>query len=573
MGRSLDINDPPTATRSRRQRMRYWSSARSARGTRRTRDTNNKIGELLHAERLAPKKKRKLVKVLLLSQSESGIEEYAAQLRAQLAHLGSERESLSAQLKTARREAHKTEEIEVLKRSAEKHAAAETRGRQKARALQEAAKQAATATREAEESGRKVEDALPVLRARAGVVVEQHKAKRMADLQAEFGSLTTRLEKLQARRERPSGNTLPELEAQLARVIREVELVERDANAFEVIDKGPVGFDLATRTGVVGHASMSRPTSHADSFLLSTTPISSPPAPISRQAVQILDFHTTPPATVTEATAAGGSMLSSRAPPFDPGPGSLDSDSDWNPHADLQAQDRAHRIGQTKPIQILRFITEKSVEKAMYARARNILEKLSGMPSAVCAHTVLHHGVLPHFTRTVLQSEQACSVEYETDAWISVFNVTLNLSRVIEIYGEAFVLTSSPEVIESIYCVIGNIFETCTLQDEPMDRINFGQKRSNIRLNRFVIRGQLLHYRDFMLRELCSTSVEGYPAILPPHSMVQAESVETGERLAGGWKYGRLPNALVRNLHVRRDLGSGHCSAWQVTIPQWLMQI
>jgi ATP-dependent helicase STH1/SNF2 len=45
-------------------------------------------------------------------------------------------------------------------------------------------------------------------------------------------------------------------------------------------------------------------------------------------------------------------------------------DSDWNPHADLQAQDRAHRIGQTRAVLILRFITEKSVEEAMYQRAR-----------------------------------------------------------------------------------------------------------------------------------------------------------------------------------------------------------
>lgn len=45
-------------------------------------------------------------------------------------------------------------------------------------------------------------------------------------------------------------------------------------------------------------------------------------------------------------------------------------DSDWNPHADLQAQDRAHRIGQTKAVRILRFVTEKSVEEAMFARAR-----------------------------------------------------------------------------------------------------------------------------------------------------------------------------------------------------------
>lgn len=36
----------------------------------------------------------------------------------------------------------------------------------------------------------------------------------------------------------------------------------------------------------------------------------------------------------------------------------------------MQAQDRAHRIGQTKAVRILRFITEKSVEEAMFARAR-----------------------------------------------------------------------------------------------------------------------------------------------------------------------------------------------------------
>jgi hypothetical protein len=40
----------------------------------------------------------------------------------------------------------------------------------------------------------------------------------------------------------------------------------------------------------------------------------------------------------------------------------------------LQAQDRAHRIGQTKAVRILRFITEKSVEEAMYARARYKLD-------------------------------------------------------------------------------------------------------------------------------------------------------------------------------------------------------
>ncbi|EPY50243.1 ATP-dependent DNA helicase Snf21 [Schizosaccharomyces cryophilus OY26] len=49
-------------------------------------------------------------------------------------------------------------------------------------------------------------------------------------------------------------------------------------------------------------------------------------------------------------------------------------DSDWNPHQDLQAQDRAHRIGQTKEVRIYRLITEKSVEENILSRAQYKLD-------------------------------------------------------------------------------------------------------------------------------------------------------------------------------------------------------
>ena len=44
-------------------------------------------------------------------------------------------------------------------------------------------------------------------------------------------------------------------------------------------------------------------------------------------------------------------------------------DSDWNPQADLQAMDRAHRIGQTKQVVVYRFVTEDSVEEKVLERA------------------------------------------------------------------------------------------------------------------------------------------------------------------------------------------------------------
>ncbi|KAK6359092.1 hypothetical protein TWF696_000259 [Orbilia brochopaga] len=44
-------------------------------------------------------------------------------------------------------------------------------------------------------------------------------------------------------------------------------------------------------------------------------------------------------------------------------------DSDWNPQADLQAMDRAHRIGQTKQVHVYRFVTEDAIEEKILERA------------------------------------------------------------------------------------------------------------------------------------------------------------------------------------------------------------
>uniref|UniRef100_A0A8C2FKE3 SWI/SNF related, matrix associated, actin dependent regulator of chromatin, subfamily a, member 1 n=1 Tax=Cyprinus carpio TaxID=7962 RepID=A0A8C2FKE3_CYPCA len=44
-------------------------------------------------------------------------------------------------------------------------------------------------------------------------------------------------------------------------------------------------------------------------------------------------------------------------------------DSDWNPQVDLQAMDRAHRIGQRKPVKVFRLITDNTVEERIVERA------------------------------------------------------------------------------------------------------------------------------------------------------------------------------------------------------------
>jgi len=81
---------------------------------------------------------------------------------------------------------------------------------------------------------------------------------------------------------------------------------------------------------------------------------------------------------IEEFNALGGSpvfvfLLSTRAGGLGINLATADTvilyDSDWNPQADLQAQDRAHRIGQTKPVTVFRFVTDGSIEEKIIERA------------------------------------------------------------------------------------------------------------------------------------------------------------------------------------------------------------
>jgi hypothetical protein len=53
-------------------------------------------------------------------------------------------------------------------------------------------------------------------------------------------------------------------------------------------------------------------------------------------------------------------------------------DSDWNPQQDLQAQDRCHRLGQKKPVNVYRLVSENTIEEKIVERAQQKL-KLDAM--------------------------------------------------------------------------------------------------------------------------------------------------------------------------------------------------
>jgi len=57
-------------------------------------------------------------------------------------------------------------------------------------------------------------------------------------------------------------------------------------------------------------------------------------------------------------------------------------DSDWNPQCDLQAMDRCHRIGQTRPVMVYRLVTANTIDQRIIERAasKRKLERLVIQP-------------------------------------------------------------------------------------------------------------------------------------------------------------------------------------------------
>lgn len=81
-------------------------------------------------------------------------------------------------------------------------------------------------------------------------------------------------------------------------------------------------------------------------------------------------------------------------------------DSDWNPQVDLQAQDRAHRIGQTKPVKVFRFVTEKTVEERIIERATKKL-KLDAL--------VIQQGRLQEQSKAMSKNDLIGMIKYGAD--------------------------------------------------------------------------------------------------------------------------------------------------------------
>ncbi|XP_022239171.1 chromodomain-helicase-DNA-binding protein 1-like [Limulus polyphemus] len=87
-------------------------------------------------------------------------------------------------------------------------------------------------------------------------------------------------------------------------------------------------------------------------------------------------------------------------------------DSDWNPQNDLQAQARAHRIGQKKQVNIYRLVTKGSVEEDIIERAKRkmVLDHLVIQRMDTTGRTVLSRSAKPTNNTTPFNKEELSAI-------------------------------------------------------------------------------------------------------------------------------------------------------------------
>jgi SWI/SNF-related matrix-associated actin-dependent regulator of chromatin subfamily A member 5 len=100
-------------------------------------------------------------------------------------------------------------------------------------------------------------------------------------------------------------------------------------------------------------------------------------------------------------------------------------DSDWNPQADLQAMDRAHRIGQTKQVYVFRFVADKSIEERILERAAQklqldklVIQQGRAQPGKSAQNKDELVDMIQHGAEEIINAKNAVTVDEDIDAII-----------------------------------------------------------------------------------------------------------------------------------------------------------
>lgn len=109
-------------------------------------------------------------------------------------------------------------------------------------------------------------------------------------------------------------------------------------------------------------------------------------------------------------------------------------DNDWNPQVDLQAEDRAHRIGQKKQVKVFRFITEDSVEEKVIDRATQKLR---------LDQLVIQHGKAQQANKAASKDELLSMIRHGASKVFADTKSTIATENIEDIIGRSILKTKT----------------------------------------------------------------------------------------------------------------------------------
>lgn len=139
-------------------------------------------------------------------------------------------------------------------------------------------------------------------------------------------------------------------------------------------------------------------------------------------------------------------------------------DSDWNPQVDIQAQDRAHRIGQTKVVTVYRFVIEGTVEEKIAERAAKKLK---------IDHLVIQKGSLTQSNKAPSVDEMNSILQYGAQ------QVLKSTGKNIPEEDINKVLSYSEEKTKEIIQELSKLEETFNLNNFSFDGKSFYEFEGN----------------------------------------------------------------------------------------------
>ncbi|XP_059824631.1 chromodomain-helicase-DNA-binding protein 1-like isoform X1 [Hypanus sabinus] len=187
-------------------------------------------------------------------------------------------------------------------------------------------------------------------------------------------------------------------------------------------------------------------------------------------------------------------------------------DSDFNPQNDLQASARAHRIGQKRPVKIIRLIGRDTVDQLIYSRAMSKLQ----------------------LTNTLIEGGQFSMKEQEESSGTS----DMQLSEILK-FGLDKLLSSEESTIEdvSLENILGETRKGMWVTQEQASNKMEANEELETATHMYQYEG-----RDYS-KEPSSADQKTFEKILELHKMVLEESSKAGRSLRT--KSNLLPDAAL----------------------------